>query len=161
MLGGLPTRLHVSPTSSIPRKCYIPLNVRNLCPQRSFRYRVFTGGQMILKRRFKLDRRRRKRQLLNTSVQVFTESAQLDGLGINLSDVGMCLFTMANLQVGSACACLPWPISKWDLRFRSNFSRPEARNLSEFPGLFAIAPCIYTESIFWWIQINTQVIGQT
>src|SRR6266436_1101082 len=101
MLGGLPTRLHVSPTSSIPRKCYIPLNVRNLCPPRSFRYRVFTGGQMILKRRFKLDRRRRKRQLLNTSVQVFTESAQLDGLGINLSDVGMCLFTMANLQVGS------------------------------------------------------------
>ena len=39
--------------------------------------------------------------MLNTSVQVFTESAQLDGLGINLSDVGMCLFTMANLQVGS------------------------------------------------------------
>ena len=102
---------------------------------------------MILKRRFKPDRRRRKRQLLNTSVQVFTESAQLDGLGINLSDVGMCLFTMANL--------------KWDLKFRSNFSRPAARNLSEFPGLFAIAPCIYTESIFWWIQINTQVIGQT
>jgi len=33
--------------------------------------------------------------------------------------------------------------------------------LSEFPGLFAIAPCIYTESIFWSIQINTQVIGQT
>ena len=56
---------------------------------------------MILKRRFKPDRRRRKRQLLNTSVQAFTESAQLDGLGINLSDVGMCLFTMANLQVGS------------------------------------------------------------
>jgi len=56
---------------------------------------------MILKRRSKPDRRRRKRQLLNTSVQVFTESAQLDGLGINLSDVGMCLFTMANLQVGS------------------------------------------------------------
>ena|SRR6266849_6157306 len=48
---------------------------------------------MILKRRFKPDRRRRKRQLLNTSVQVFTESAD--------SDVGMCLFTMANLPVGS------------------------------------------------------------
>ena len=27
--------------------------------------------------------------MLNTSAQVFTESAQLDGLGINLSDVGM------------------------------------------------------------------------
>ena len=39
--------------------------------------------------------------MLNSSVQVFTESAQLDALGINLSDVGMCLFTMANLRVGS------------------------------------------------------------
>jgi hypothetical protein len=86
---------------TVEQSIYIPLNLRNLCPQRSFRYRVFTGGQMILKRRFKPERRRRKRQLLNTSVQVFTESAQLDGLGINLSDVGMCLFTMANLQVGS------------------------------------------------------------
>ena len=56
---------------------------------------------MIFKPRSKPDRRRRKRQLLNTSVQVFTGSVQLDGLGINLSDVGMCLFTMANLEVGS------------------------------------------------------------
>jgi PilZ domain-containing protein len=56
---------------------------------------------MIFKRTFKTDRRRRKRQLLNTSVRVFTESAELDALGINLSDVGMCLFTMANLPVGS------------------------------------------------------------
>jgi hypothetical protein len=65
------------------------------------RYRVLTGGRMIFKRTFKADRRRRKRQLLNTSVQVFTESGELDALGINLSDVGMCLFTMANLPVGS------------------------------------------------------------
>jgi len=56
---------------------------------------------MIFKRRFKPDRRRRKRQMLNTSVQVFTESLQLDAFGINLSDVGMCLFTMANLRLGS------------------------------------------------------------
>jgi hypothetical protein len=56
---------------------------------------------MIFKRTFKADRRRRKRQLVNTSVQVFTESGELDALGINLSDVGMCLFTMANLPVGS------------------------------------------------------------
>ncbi len=56
---------------------------------------------MIFKRTFKLDRRRRKRQLLNTSVRVFTESADLDAFGINLSDVGMCLFTMANLPTGS------------------------------------------------------------
>lgn len=56
---------------------------------------------MIFSRNFKPDRRRRKRQLLNTSVQVFTESAQLDALGINLSDGGMCLFAMADLPVGS------------------------------------------------------------
>jgi PilZ domain len=35
------------------------------------------------------------------SVQVFTESAQMDALGINLSEVGMCLFTIANLPIGS------------------------------------------------------------
>jgi hypothetical protein len=57
--------------------------------------------QMILRRNSKPDRRRRKRQLLNTSVQVFTGSAQVDALGINLSDVGMCLFALANLPLGS------------------------------------------------------------
>jgi hypothetical protein len=56
---------------------------------------------MILKRNFKRDRRRQKRQLLNTSVHVFTGSAQVDALGINLSDVGMCLFALANLPLGS------------------------------------------------------------
>jgi len=54
----------------------------------------------MLKLNFK-DRRRRQRQLLNTSVQVFTGSSQVSALGINLSDVGMCLFTMANLALGS------------------------------------------------------------
>jgi hypothetical protein len=47
------------------------------------------------------DRRRRQRQLLNTSVQVFTGSSHVSALGINLSDVGMCLFTIANLPLGS------------------------------------------------------------
>ena len=56
---------------------------------------------MIFKRTFKPDRRRRKRQLWNTSVQVVTESARLEALGINLSDTGMCLFTMANLSLGA------------------------------------------------------------
>ena len=56
---------------------------------------------MIFKFSFKPDRRRRKRQLLNTSVKVFTESAHVEALGINLSDVGMCLFAMANLTVES------------------------------------------------------------
>ena len=49
----------------------------------------------------KQDRRRRKRQLLNTSVQVFAGSVHLDAIGINLSDVGMCLFTIANLPLES------------------------------------------------------------
>jgi len=56
---------------------------------------------MILKFNSKPNRRRRKRQLLNTSVQVFTGSAHVDALGINLSDVGMCLFAIANLPLGS------------------------------------------------------------
>jgi threonine/homoserine efflux transporter RhtA len=56
---------------------------------------------MVLKHIFKPDRRRRKRQWLNTSVQVFAGSTRVDGLGINLSDVGMCLFTIANLPLGS------------------------------------------------------------
>lgn len=47
------------------------------------------------------DRRRRQRQLLNTSVRVFCGSRHLDALGINLSDTGMCLFAIANLPVGS------------------------------------------------------------
>lgn len=49
----------------------------------------------------KPDRRRRKRQLFNTSVRVFTSRGCLDGLGINVSDVGMCVFAIANLTVGS------------------------------------------------------------
>lgn len=56
---------------------------------------------MILKRNSRQERRRRKRQLLNTSVQVLVGSAHVDALGINLSEVGMCLFTMANLPLES------------------------------------------------------------
>jgi hypothetical protein len=56
---------------------------------------------MILKGTSKPDRRRRQRQLLNTSVQIFTESSRVDALGINLSDSGMCLFAIANLSLGS------------------------------------------------------------
>ncbi len=56
---------------------------------------------MIFKRIFKPERRRGKRQVLNTSVQVFTDSLQLDALGINVSDVGMCLFAIAHLPLGS------------------------------------------------------------
>ncbi len=56
---------------------------------------------MLLKPNFKPDRRRRERQLLNTSVQIFAGAVHVDALGINLSDVGMCLFTIANLPLES------------------------------------------------------------
>ena len=56
---------------------------------------------MIFKGNSEPDRRRRRRQLLNTSVQVFTGSDHVDALGINLSGVGMCLFAMASLPLGS------------------------------------------------------------
>ena len=56
---------------------------------------------MFLKRNFKQDRRRQKRQLINTSVRVFTNSGCIEALGINVSDVGMCLFAIANLALGS------------------------------------------------------------
>jgi PilZ domain-containing protein len=78
-----------------------PLNVRNLFLRGALRYRVPTGGLMMFGRSVKPDRRRRKRQFLNTSVQVFTEYAHMDAIGINLSDVGMCLFAIADLPLGS------------------------------------------------------------
>jgi hypothetical protein len=56
---------------------------------------------MFLKRHFEPDRRRRRRQLLNTSVRVFSENGPLEALGINISDVGMSLFTIANLEIDS------------------------------------------------------------
>lgn len=56
---------------------------------------------MFLNRNFGPDRRRRRRQLLNTSVRVLTDSGPLEALGINISGVGMSLFTIANLEVDS------------------------------------------------------------
>jgi PilZ domain len=47
------------------------------------------------------DRRRRKRQLLNTSVHVLTDGRWVEALGINISDVGMGLFAVANLPIDS------------------------------------------------------------
>jgi PilZ domain len=58
---------------------------------------------MFLKH-FTTDRRRRKRQLLNTSVRVLTDNGWIDALGINISDVGMALFAVANLAMGSEVA---------------------------------------------------------
>jgi len=55
---------------------------------------------MILKRNFN-PTRRSSRQWLNTSVEVFTAATHVNGLGINLSDGGMCIFAIANLPVGS------------------------------------------------------------
>ena len=56
---------------------------------------------MILKRNYKQERRCRRRPLLNTSVQVFTGSVYVDAVGINFSDVGMCLFAITNLPLES------------------------------------------------------------
>lgn len=55
---------------------------------------------MIFKRGFSVTRRS-QRQWINTSVQVFTPSAHMNALGINLSEGGMCFFSVANLRVGS------------------------------------------------------------
>jgi hypothetical protein len=55
---------------------------------------------MIFRRNFPTPRRS-PRQWLNTSVQLFKDSTRMDALGINLSEGGMCLFTVANLPVGS------------------------------------------------------------
>ena len=56
---------------------------------------------MFLRRNFKNDRRRSTRQLLNTSVRVFTDAACMDAIGINISEHGMRLFTVANLGIDS------------------------------------------------------------
>jgi PilZ domain len=55
---------------------------------------------MFLKH-FTPDRRRRKRQLLNTSVRVLADGRWIEALGINISDVGMGLFAVANLTIDS------------------------------------------------------------
>lgn len=55
----------------------------------------------MLKLERKRNRRRHERQLLNTSVQLLAGSAHMNALGINVSDVGMCLFTLANLPLQS------------------------------------------------------------
>ena len=56
---------------------------------------------MFLKRIAKLDRRRSQRRWLSTSVDVLSGSVTMNGLSVNLSDQGMCLFLMANLPIGS------------------------------------------------------------
>lgn len=73
---------------------------------------------MFLKRAFTRDRRRKKRQLLNTSVPVFTETGRIEAIGINVSEVGMCLFTVADLPVDSQLEVeLPVPGSNELVRF--------------------------------------------
>jgi hypothetical protein len=47
------------------------------------------------------DRRRQRRQLLNTSVRILSAKGGMDAVGINISEVGMCLFTVANLPIDS------------------------------------------------------------
>lgn len=56
---------------------------------------------MLSKLLSKPERRQRARQLLNTSVRLITEAGALQALGINISEGGMGLFTVAHLSVGS------------------------------------------------------------
>jgi PilZ domain len=56
---------------------------------------------MFLKLLSRQDRRRRTRQLLNTSVRVITRAGAMDAVGINISEDGMGLFTVAHLPIGS------------------------------------------------------------
>lgn len=55
---------------------------------------------MFLKH-FTPDRRRRKRQLFNSSVRVFSAKGAIEALGVNISEVGMSLFTIAHLPLES------------------------------------------------------------
>src|SRR5260370_42110830 len=65
----------------------------------------------------------------------------------------------ASISAMSGCACLPLRICPWGLKFRLNFFPPDAQNGFEFVGSFAIALCIFTESSFWWTQINNEIVG--
>jgi len=55
---------------------------------------------MIFRRNYSAVRRS-PRQWWNSSVEVFTDSAQVKAVGVNISDGGMCLFAVANLHIGS------------------------------------------------------------
>ena len=68
------------------------------------------------------DRRRRKRQLLNTSVRVITKLGPIEAVGINISDGGMGLFTLAHLDLGS----------RIDVEFRSPESSAAFTRLRAF-----------------------------
>ena len=55
---------------------------------------------MIFRRRFP-QARRSPRHWLHTPVQVFTGSGHVEARGINLSDEGICIFSVSNLAVGA------------------------------------------------------------
>ena|SRR5690242_8377703 len=73
---------------------------------------------MIFRRNYS-PARRSPRQWWNTSVEVFTEQAHMNALGVNISDGGMCLFAVADFPVGS----------KIEIKFRAQHAaRPVKRN---------------------------------
>jgi PilZ domain len=49
----------------------------------------------------KSERRRSKRHWFQGAIQVFTDNAHIDGLGIQLSSSGMYLFAIADLPLGA------------------------------------------------------------
>ena len=79
------------------------LNLRNLGPAAMVGYGNDSDSLFLMFPRLlsRQDRRRRKRQFLNTAVRVITKLASMDAIGINISESGMGLFTVANLGLGS------------------------------------------------------------
>lgn len=88
--------------SGLWKSAYPEMNLRNLSSTAPDTLSSpYTSGPMFLRRNANSDRRRRQRQILNTSVRVFTNSGCVDALGINISDHGMCLFAAAHLRLKS------------------------------------------------------------
>ena len=81
--------MHVGNFPGELRKSYFLSNAAISLPQ-----------PMFLKRNFQ-PIRRSHRQWINTSVDVFAGATHLHGLGVNLSDGGMCFFSVSNLRVGT------------------------------------------------------------
>jgi hypothetical protein len=66
------------------------------------------------------ERRRWKRDWLNSSIRVLTPAAEIHAYGITISPGGMYLFALANLPVGS--------------QVKIEFKRPQSKELVQVSG---------------------------
>jgi PilZ domain-containing protein len=66
------------------------------------------------------ERRRWKRDWLNTAIRVLTPAAEIHAYGITVSSGGMYLFALANLPVGS--------------QVKVEFKRPQSKELVRLSG---------------------------